>query len=186
MGQSVENLADRVEAVLFVCGEPVGIGRLARILGESAASVENAIMVLESRMRGGIVVVRSSNGLQLATRSDLSGTVEALVEKTLLGPLSHSALEVLAIVAYRAPVSRADIEAIRGVNSSFLLRTLLIRGLIDRVGGEEGADSRAYLYSISAAFLRELGLKRPQDLPDFSELSKSDLLDRLVKKDEEM
>ena len=88
--------------------------------------------------------------------------------------LSKAALEVLAVIAYRGPIARAEIEAVRGVNCSVTVRNLLMRGLIDRY--ENADDSRGYLYSVSFPFLRELGLSSVAELPDYETLTHDERL----------
>jgi len=97
--------------------------------------------------------------------------VHKLVKNDLEEDLSRATLEVLAVVAYRGPISRAQIEEVRGVNCSFTLRNLLMRGLVERV--ENPNDSRSYLYKISFDFLKHLGLGNVKELPNYEELEKS-------------
>jgi len=87
-------------------------------------------------------------------------------------------LEVLSIVAYRGPISRMDVEAIRGVNCSFTLRSLLMRGLLERI--DNPADNRSYLYKISFDFLKKMGVESVEKLPDFENLSKDDRIDSII------
>lgn len=165
------NLASKLEAVLFVAGEPVSVARLARVLGTGEADVARALEELRSGHReraSGLTILQSPEGFQLVTEAEAHAAVETFVTSGRRERLTPAAAETLAIIAYRGPVSRAGIEAIRGVNSQFTLRLLALRGLVSR--GPHPADQRRLVYEISADFLRNLGIARLEDLPDFAEL----------------
>jgi segregation and condensation protein B len=113
-------------------------------------------------------MIEKDKEIQLVSSPENSLYIEKLIKDELQEDLTPASLEVLAIIAYKSPVTRAEIEEIRGVNSSFTLRNLLIRGLIERK--ERLEDSRAYLYEISLNFLRKLGLKSINELPEYNNL----------------
>lgn len=160
------NLKSAIESILFVQGEPLAISRLVKITGAKKAEVESALRELaDERRERGIVLIENGGEWQFATHPANKVVVEKLVTSELSEDLSRASLEVLSIVAYKCPVSRAQIEYIRGVNSSFTLRNLLIRGLVSRE--ENPSDRRAYLYRISTDFLKHLGLSRPEELPQY-------------------
>lgn len=163
-----------IESVLFASGEPVKIAKLSKIIGVSEEEVENALMLLsEDYSKGrGLSLVKIQDTIQLVTSSDNAEFVAQMVKSDIQENLSQAALEVLSIVAYRGPISRAEIEEIRGVNCSFTLRALLIRGLVDRT--ENVKDSRSYLYNISFDFLKKLGVESVEKLPDWETLSKKE------------
>lgn len=175
-----QKIKSTIESVLFVSGEPVKISRIVKAVGASPDEVEMALAALQgeySRGRG-MVVIRKEDAVQLATSPENAEIVASLVKSEIQEGLSRASLEVLAIVAYRGPMSRLDIEAIRGVNCSFTLRTLLMRGLVERVDNPN--DSRSYLYKISFDFLKKLGLESVNQLPDFEVLSKDRRVEDLV------
>lgn len=162
-----------IEALLFVYGSPVPISRLANIIGIS----ENDIRLALSDLRGqyasasrGLALIENGDEVQLASASEVAPYVEKLMKEEFREDLTSHALETLAIVSYRGPISRSEVDFIRGVNSSFMLRHLLIRGLISRE--VDPKRSNVYLYRPSSDFLRLLGITRREDLPDFEELSK--------------
>lgn len=129
----------------------------------------------------GLRILVKDDKVQMATAGENSEYVEKFLKADIEGELSKASLEVLSIVAYRGPVSRMEIENIRGVNSSFTLRHLMIRGLLERTNKPD--DARAYLYRISFEFLKKLGVEKREDLPKFEELSKKKLLsDQLEEK----
>ncbi|MCA9364885.1 MAG: SMC-Scp complex subunit ScpB [Candidatus Moranbacteria bacterium] len=165
------NLSSQIEALLFVRGESLAISSISQILGVSVSRVKEVLGVMTEAYcdeNRGIRLFIYDDKAQLVTKPEHSEFVERLIKKDLHGPLSKSALEVLAIVAYRGPVSRPAIEAIRGVNCQVMLRTLMMRGLVSRKASETGS---AFLYSVSAGFLKRLGVSSVSELPDFSMLS---------------
>jgi segregation and condensation protein B len=174
-----------IESVLFISGEPVKISRIAKIAGVEKPEVENALMVLagEYAQGRGMIIVQKEDEAQMATAPENAQIISALVKSEIQEGLSRASLEVLAIVAYRGPMSRLDVEAVRGVNCSFTLRTLLMRGLVERIDNPN--DSRSYLYKISFDFLKKLGLESVNQLPDFESLSKDSRIESVVEKNPE-
>jgi segregation and condensation protein B len=175
---SSEALARAIEALLFVHGEPISPDRIAKILSEtragaekvSPASVDEALQLLEERLRAqssGLVLIRGEGEVQLATHPDMKPFVEQVVRMEMNEELTPAALETLAIIAYNGPVTRSAIDYIRGVNSSFILRTLLIRGLIDRKLQIEKANT--YEYTPSMELLKHLGISNKEQLPEYKE-----------------
>lgn len=116
----------------------------------------------------GLQIVEKKSRIQLVTKHDFTQSIAKFLGKSLNEELSRITLETLAVVAYRGPVTRAYIEHIRGVNCSFALRTLLLRGIIDR--RENPLDSRSYVYEISFEFLKSMGLKSVEDLKNYQKL----------------
>lgn len=158
-------LVRRVEALLFVAPNPVRVGELARALGVSDEEVEAALEQLATvRKNGGILLQRQGDRVQLVTAPDLAGDVERFLGLDLSSRLSSAALETLAIIAYKQPVTRAQIEAIRGVNSDSVLRALLNKGLIEEVGRLDTVG-RPILYGTTMAFLQYFGLSDLSELP---------------------
>lgn len=174
-------LWQKLEAALFWKGEPLSIAELMRIMGVSSGEVRQGLRELEGVLSGrGIALVRTDNEVTLATAPELHELIERLHKEELSGELGKAAFETLAIVLYKGPVSRRDIEYIRGVNSTSILRTLLIRGLIERKQNE-GDDlpapqdgvatrqaGRVFLYRATIELLSRLGLKSAEELPDFA------------------
>ncbi len=150
------------------------MAKIAKIVGVTEAEVENAVAMLNEDYAKdrGLIVVRIKDTIQLATNSENASFVSELVKSEIQENLSQAALEVLSIVAYRGPISRAEIEAIRGVNCTFTLRALLIRGLLERT--ENIKDNRSYLYNISLDFLKKLGMESVEKLPDWEVLNKKE------------
>lgn len=160
-----------LEALLFLVGEPMALSDLASSAGMTKEELTRGLDTLEKTLqerRSGLRLLRAPEGVQLITAPEHAERIEAFLKSGMREQLTPAAAETLAIVAYRGPISRAGVEAIRGVNSSFTLRLLAIRGLVDRT--PHPTDSRIHLYRVSADFLRHLGTTRIEDLPSYAQL----------------
>lgn len=177
----LEKLQSAIESLLFLSGEPLTITRLVQATRASEGEVEQALEALGQAYRSrrsGLVLVRHADEVQLTTCPENVSFVEELVKATLQTTLSKPALEVLSVIAYRGPISRAEIEMIRGVNCSMTLRNLLMRELIERQDNPN--DSRGYLYTVSLQFLKELGLENISGLPDYEALRRDERLELML------
>ena len=160
-------LAKIIEAILFVSGEPVQLGALARALEVTELEVSAAADELASDYdynRRGICLKRFGSHIQLSTRPDYAPQIEKLLQPIQKQSLSQAALETLAVVAYKQPVTRLDIEAVRGVKCDYSVQSLMNKGLIEEVGRKETLG-RPILYGTTDAFLSHFGLTSLEDLP---------------------
>lgn len=161
-----------IESILFVHGdEPLAVTRLMQALALPEEKILEGLEGLVDKYdhpESGLSLVRLEEQVQLTTKGDNAIYIEQFAKSALQESLSKAALEVLAVIAYRGPIARAEIESIRGVNCSVTLRNLLIRELIERKENED--DARGYLYNISFQFLRELGLQSAEELPEYEAL----------------
>jgi len=162
-----------LEALLFVAEEPLPLPKLQEILGDAApadtgASLHDLAVRLETDGRG-LMVQDVAGGFRLATRPEVHAWVQRL-QQVKPARLSRAALETLAIVAYRQPITRAEIEAIRGVAVDGVLRTLLERELV-RMMGRKAEAGRPMLYGTSQQFLEHFGLRELGDLPTLREIN---------------
>lgn len=154
-----------IESLLFVAGEPVTVTQLARILDVPADAVETALTELSAECHSrGIRVQRHGDSVQLVSAPEAAQAVARFLGLQANTRLSPAALEVLAIIAYRQPLTRAQIDAIRGVDSSGVIRVLLARNLIADVGRLETVG-RPILYATTAEFLQQFGLTSLEHLP---------------------
>src|SRR3989338_4881015 len=179
-----KELSDKIEALLFVAGEPISLDRLSKLLKKDKEEVKKALENLAQSLAGaGIRLSENKNQYLLVTAPELSKTVEEYMKQELGEDLSRSTLETLAIIVYEGPLSRSKIDYIRGVNSSFTVRNLMIRGLIERKADPK--DSRSWLYSPSFEFLKYMGINKIETLPGYEEFKKEidELLKREVKKE---
>ena len=156
-----------LEAILMVAEEPVDPQRLAELLELSSARAEELCADLAATWEAddrGFLLVRVAGGYRFQSHPDLAPYVERFVLHGQSARLSAAALETLAIVAYKQPVSRAQVAAIRGVNADAVMRTLQQRGYIEEVGRDPG-PGQALLYGTTRLFLARLGLDSVEDLP---------------------
>jgi segregation and condensation protein B len=159
------SLQARIEGLLFASAGAVGVDQLVAVLGESARAIEKALEVLaeECRVRG-VRVLRHDSRVQLTTAPELAAEVERLLGLQTTTHLSNAAVEVLAIIAYQQPITRPQIDSIRGVNSDSVLGTLLRHGLIAEAGRSDG-PGRPILYVTTPEFLQHFGLASLNELP---------------------
>jgi segregation and condensation protein B len=159
------DLKAQVESLLFVANEPVPIERLASVLEVDADQVEAVLQHLEAEYQHrGMRLQRKGRRIQMVTAPEAADLVRDFLGLELSGKLSPAALETLAIVAYSQPVTRAEIESVRGVSSDSVLRTLLNRGLIEELGRLEQAG-RPIIYGTTFEFLQQFGLSSLEQLP---------------------
>ena len=160
-----------IEAILMVADEPIGPEILAQVLEIPTARVEEICQELATRYQvddRGFVLVRVAGGYRYQSDPEMAPYVERFVMEGQSARMSAAALETLAIVAYKQPVSRAQVSAIRGVNVDGVMRTLQQRGYIDEVGRDPG-PGQAVLYGTTALFLEKLGLDNLEQLPPLGE-----------------
>jgi len=157
-----------IESLLFVADGAVPVARLAEALEVTTREVETGLAALaESYHHRGLSLQRFRDKVQLTTAPAAASGVERFLGLAALTPLSRAALEALAIVAYQQPVTRPQIEAIRGVNSDSVIKNLLGKGLIEESGRAEG-PGRPVLYSTTSEFMQHFGLAALTDLPPLS------------------
>lgn len=158
-------LVELVESLLFVAPEPVTIANLAVAIEVPEDQIEEALAQLgESSLKRGLRLQRSRNRVQLVTAPEAAPTIERFLGLDLTTSLSPAALETLAIIAYRQPVTRAQIDEWRGVSSDGVLRALLYRELVEQVGRLEQAG-RPFQYGTTFQFLQYFGLESLENLP---------------------
>jgi segregation and condensation protein B len=176
-----KKLQSILESVLFVSGEPIKIGKLAKICQVGLEDIEAILEKISARLNeeeSGLSLLSNKDAVQMVTRSENVEYVEQLVKNELADSLSPAALEVISIIAYRGPISKAEIEAIRGVNCSYTVRNLLMRGLIVR--SDNPRDSRGYIYEISFEFLKKMGIDDVKKLPEYAILSKDERINSII------
>ena len=158
-------LSVQLEAMLFVAGEPVTTGQLAAALDVSASVVERALNELDDSLSSrGLRLQRHAGRVQLTTAPQLAELIERFLGLEATSHLSRAALETLAIIAYQQPVTRPQIDSIRGVNSDSMMKSLLNKGLILESGRTDG-PGRPILYSTTPEFLQHFGLNSILEMP---------------------
>lgn len=166
------NLEQKLEAILFFKGESISIKKLSSILETSEEETKEAIQNLKNNLENrGIVLLEKENEISLGTNPEISTLIENLQKEELNKELSKSSLETLSIILYKNGVSRSEIDYIRGVNSSFILRALSVRGLIEK--SLDPKDTRKIIYKPSFELLSFMGVKNVEELPDYEKVNTS-------------
>ncbi len=180
-GDSPARTLDReIEAILFYKGEEVSLSFLVKILARKKKEILEAVEELKRRLEGtALTLLQNEDKILLAVARDYSDIISQIRGEEKLGELSPSALETLAIILYRGPISKAEIDQIRGVNSSYILRNLLIRGLVERKN-----DNGKVVYRETLDLMRYLGLDDKKELPGFEKVVEK--LNQIDKSEEEV
>jgi segregation and condensation protein B len=159
-------LEKQIEAVLFWKGEPISIKKLSQIFGKKEEEVSSTLKELEKNLKGrGVSLVFKEDEVALGTSKDTSEIIERLTKEELVKDLGRAGLETLSIIIYQGPISRAEIDYIRGVQSNFILRNLMIRGLVEKVPNPK--DQRSFLYKSTFELLSHMGLTKIEDMPEY-------------------
>ncbi len=157
-----------LEALLFIHGEPLQMKKIASILAietnEAGLLIEELKKLLEAEARG-LALISDGDKVQLATKAKFGKILEKFVKDELSEELTPASLETLAAIIYFAPISRSRLEYLRGVNSSFILRSLLLRGLVERF--PDPGRHNQYLYRPTFETLKHIGFSRREEMPDF-------------------
>lgn len=162
-------LENAIEAVLFYKAEPITKKELAHVLEKSETEISEAIASLSTTLGiRGIRLVTTDTEVALVTAPELSELIETLRKEELSAAIGKAGAETLAIILYRGPLSRVEIDRIRGVNSTFIIRNLLIRGLVER--RSHPTDSRSFIYAGTPELLNHLGVASREALPEFTEV----------------
>jgi len=171
-------LDQKIEAILFFKAEPVSIKKLAQILDTNEEDLNQGLSILEDKILGrGVKLLYKDDKVMLTTVPEAGNLIEGLIKEELSKDLGKAGLETLSIILYRGPIKRSGIDYIRGVSSTFILRNLLIRGLVERVLNPD--DQRSFLYKPTFELLSYLGISKVEDLPEYeavnSEVKKFEL-----------
>lgn len=163
-------LAATLEAILFVAAKPLSKKRLAEVTQASAEEIASALLMLQShleQMGSGLMLQEHGHEVELVTRPETAEAVKLVAKVDAQAELTRPSLETLTILAYRGPLTRPELEQIRGVQSSMILRNLMLRGLV-----EEKEDTRLGqpVYAVTFEFLNHLGLSSIQSLPEYEQL----------------
>ena len=169
-----------IEAVLFAAAKPLSTAELSKHLGISKEVVLEALEQITKERNvetSGIHLVEHNEKVQLVSNPALGEDVSKFLKKEASGPLTRPSLETLTIIAYRGPITKPEIEMIRGVNCSLILRNLLIRGYIDEKEDRERLQS---VYALSMDFVRKLGISKVSDLPEYESFVNNEKISELL------
>ncbi len=163
---NLPSLDKEIEAILFYRADEVSLNFLAKILAKKKKEIVEALNILAKRLENSaLVLMQNEDKALLALRKDYAGIVVQIKGEEKMGELSSSALETLAIILYKGPISKAEIDQIRGVNSAYILRNLLIRGLVER----KNSDGKI-VYQETFDLLRYLGVEKKESLPAYEKV----------------
>lgn len=167
----MDNLETQLEALLFYKGETMSLKQLSAAVGKDEVAIEEALESLRNNVaHRGIRLIEENKRYALATAPEAKELIEKIRKEELEGPLGKAGLETLAIIIYRNPISRAEVDYIRGVNSTTTLRTLTMRGLVEKI--ENPHDKRSYLYQPTTELPAALGVTSLNELPEFEQIQK--------------
>lgn len=166
-----KEVIQHVEAILFWRGDPMTVAALAKIIGTTTEVIKEALVQLKTILsERGIVLIEHGDEFTLGTNPESASLIEKVRTEELSKDLGKASLETLSIILYQGPIRRSEIDYIRGVNSNFILRNLLIRGLIER---KVTKDSRTPEYTPTIDLLRFLGITQVTELDNYSEISEA-------------
>jgi segregation and condensation protein B len=169
-------LKSQLESLLFVSIKALSVKELAALTGAKNNEIEEVLRTLTedyARAGSGLAIIKNNGQYQITTASDNAALIKEFLKSETSGELSQPSLEALTIIAYRGPISKLELEKIRGINCSLIIRNLLIRGLIEEKF--EKTKNENY-YSVSLDFIRFLGIGSVNDLPDYKKLNRSEEL----------
>lgn len=163
------SLTAALESLLFIYGEPVELKKIAELLEIKKEELEEIINIFEIQLKAdnnrGLMLSRIGDQVQLTTKPDFHGINEKIIKEEIKENLTPAALETLSIVAYNGPIARSTVDYLRGVNSGYILRNLLVRGLVERYPDPQ--RPYIFLYNISFDFLKHFGLAKQEELPEY-------------------
>ncbi len=171
-------LAQKVEALLFASGKAMTHKQLEKQLETDSDSLAEALNHVASHLNSDLSGIRlfvTEKEASIMTEPSVAEAVRGLLKKDVTGELTKPSVETLSIIAYRGPISKPELEQIRGVNCTVILRNLMIRGLINREEGRAGER-----YAVSMEYLKHLGVTSVSELPDYKELNRNELLATLT------
>ena len=181
------NIEQIIEAILFASGRALSERKLADLLGKKPEEISGILDSLQEKLsERGVILQRYEKEVELVTHPEAAEYVSKVIKDEEQGELTRAALEALTILAYRGPMTRPELEQIRGVQSSMILRNLMIRGLVEQ---KEDMRLGQVTYAVTFDFLNHLGLKSIKDLPEYEELrghtAISDMLEQLKEPESE-
>lgn len=163
------NLERALEAILFYKSEPTSISWLSKVLETDVSEIKEAAQVLEINLKSrGIRLILSDEEMTLVTSTEMAEIINKIAKQEYQGELGKAGLETLSLILYKNPISRAEIDYVRGVNSSFIVRHLTIRGLIERIKNPN--DPRGYVYKPTLKLLAFMGVSDIEDLPQYNDV----------------
>ncbi|MFC1638879.1 SMC-Scp complex subunit ScpB [Patescibacteria group bacterium] len=174
-------LKAKIESILFVSSRPMSLAKLVQACGAKKGEVAEAVEALAAEYaerEAGIRLLRHGESVQMATAESVAEFVREFLKDETTGEMTRPSLETLTIVAYRGPLTKAELEQVRGVNCSLILRNLMMRGLVEALGEHGNPLTK---YQVTMDFLRFLGVSSVEELPDYSKLRAHANVERVLK-----
>lgn len=174
------HLKPKIESLLFVAGKPMTVKKIAELAGGKEMEVTEALKGMQkeyAERKSGLQIFSTGKSWQMGTAGESAPVVEKFVKEEFSGELTRPQLETLTVIAYRGPISKGELEIIRGVQCGLILRNLSIRGLIEE---EYDAKKKETRYFVSMEFLRHLGLRAPEELPEYEKLHGHEVISTLL------
>jgi segregation and condensation protein B len=176
----MDNLKSKIESLLFVSAKPMSSRQLADLIKKDEKEIKEAgdsLVEEYKESKRGVQIVKNNTKYQMVSLPENAKLVGEFVNDETSGDISRPSLEALTVIAYRGPISKLDLDRIRGVNCSLILRNLLIRGLIEAKADK--VKNETY-YSVTFDFIRFLGINKLEELPDYERLRKDDTIERML------
>ncbi|OGH77791.1 MAG: SMC-Scp complex subunit ScpB [Candidatus Magasanikbacteria bacterium RIFOXYC2_FULL_40_16] len=173
------DLQSQIESILFVASKPLKFSVIAKAVGVGVGEVEEVIEVLKMKYNNdsGINILQLGDSAQMATNPKNVDVIEGFMKDEIAGELTKAQLETLTVIAYRQPITRPELEVIRGVNCALIIRNLLMRGLIEELEDEEKIVP---VYRLSFEALRHLGISDVKELPDYAGMSEHEYIKQVI------
>lgn len=174
------NLISQIESILFVASKPLSLKQISKATKKNNAEVEEALETLKMKYNHedqGIHILHEDDQFQMATNPANIEVVDMFIKDEVSGELTKAQLETLTVIAYRGPITKPELEQIRGVNCTLILRNLLLRGLIEE---NESQDKILPVYNLSVEALRHLGVGSASELPDYEKLHKHEFVEKAL------
>jgi len=178
------NTISQLESILFVASKPLTIKQISKALQKREDEVVEALETLKTKYNHedcGIHLLSVDDTIQMATNPANSEAVDLFVKDEVAGELTKAQLETLTVVAYRGPITRPELEQIRGVNCAIILRNLMLRGLVEE---NENSEKILPVYSLTVEALRHLGVNSATELPDFESLHRHEFIENALNNEE--
>lgn len=178
-------MKSKIESLLFVSAKAMSVKSLAELIAVAPKEIEQAGDELVAELKAahkGVQIIRNKDSFQMVSSPENTELIQSFIKDETTGELSRPSLETLTIIAYRGPISKLDIDRIRGVNCSLILRNLLLRGLIEVKEEKEKGEN---FYNVTFDFIRFLGLSDVRELPNYEKLSQSETIEQMLNKTEE-
>lgn len=178
------SIKSQLESLLFVAIKPLSLKDLTLALGYKKEEIKEALKDLSSEYNEqarGLALINNNNNYQLTSSPDNAKIVRKFLKNETSGELSQPSLEALTIIAYRGPISKTELDRIRGVNCSLIIRNLLLRGLIEEKFNKVKSEN---FYTVSLDFIRFLGINSVAELPNYNKLNQSETLQGVLMEEE--